>query len=128
LGMPRGGEWIAVGCTRVFRLGGSRRPLGLSLPTHPPLSTRGTFRAILFAVICGHDVWCTGDTRAARCECATRVSCAPHFGTCLFGAAFDVRAIHIGGVVTVVEYRAGKRWRRARSAVRGDGDGDGVQP
>jgi len=67
--------------------------------------------AILFAVIYGHVVWCTSDTRAARRECATRVSCAPHFGTRLFDAAFDVRAIHIGGVVTVGEYRAGKRWR-----------------
>jgi len=111
--MSRGEEWVAVGCSRVFRLGGSRRPLGLFLPTHPPLSTRDTFWAILFAVICGHAVWCTGDTRAARRECATRVSCAPHFGTRLFDAAFDVRAIHIGGVVTVGEYRAGKRWRRA---------------
>jgi hypothetical protein len=111
--MPRGGEWIAVGCTRVFRLGGSRRPLVLFLPTHLPLSTRGTFWAILFAVNCGHVAGCIGDTRAARRECATRVSYAPHFGTCLFEAAFDVRANHIGGVVTVGEYRAGKRWRRA---------------
>jgi hypothetical protein len=76
-GMPRGGEWVAVGCTRVFRLGGSRRPLGLFLPTHPPLSTRGTFWAIPFAVIFGHVVWCTGETRAARRECAT-VSPALH--------------------------------------------------
>ena len=72
---------------------------------------QGDLLAILFAVIYGHAVWCTSDTRAARRECATRVSCAPHFGTRLFDAAFDVRAIHIGGVVTVDEYRAGKRWR-----------------
>jgi hypothetical protein len=113
LGMPRGGEWGDVRCTRVFRLGGSRRPLGLFLSTHSPLRTTGYLLAILFAAISGHVAWCTGDTRAARRVCATRVSCAPHFGTCLFDAAFDVRAIHIGGVVTVVEYRAGKRWRRA---------------
>jgi hypothetical protein len=69
--------------------------------------------AILFAVICGHVAWCTGDTPGARRECATRVSCAPHFATRLFYAAFDVCGIHSGGVVTVGEYRAGKRWRRA---------------
>ena len=113
MGMPGGEEWDAVGCTRVFRLGGSRRPLGMFLPTHPPLRTRGTFWAILFAVICRHVAWCTGDTRVARRECATRASCAPHFGTCLFEASVYVRANHIGGVVTVGEYRAGKRWRRA---------------
>jgi hypothetical protein len=41
--MPRGGEWGAVGRTMVCAQGRSRRPLGLFLPTHSPLRTRGTF-------------------------------------------------------------------------------------
>jgi hypothetical protein len=104
-----GCRWVYDGvCARA-------EPPALGVVPSYTLATahQGDLLAILFAVISGHVPWCTSDTRAVRRECATRVSCAPHFGTCLFEAAFDVRANYIGGVVTVGEYRAGKRWRRA---------------
>jgi hypothetical protein len=98
-----GSRWVFEGvCARA------EPPALRVVPSYAPATAhQGDVLAILFAVICGHVAWCTGDTRAARRECATRVSCAPHFGTCLFEAFFDVRANHIDGVVTVGEYRAG---------------------
>ena len=104
-----GCHWVYDGvCARA-------KPPALRVVPFYTLATahQGDLLAILFAVISGHVAGCTGDTRAARRECAARVSCASHFGIRLFCAAFDVRAIHIGGVATVGEHRAGKRRRRA---------------